>query len=138
MSMDIHLIRRQNLQKLLALHPNQSVLADALGTLQGRVSDWLGGRRNMGSQVARRAEEAHQLPHGWMDVLHGEVAAPSRLEELRPDQLQLLQCYDQLSPKYQELLRETAAGFAKLERVQQQQQQQQQQQRQQQQQQQQQ
>ena len=81
--------------------------------------------------MARRAEEAHQLPHGWMDVLHEEVAAPSRLEELRPDQLQLLQCYDQLSPKYQELLRETAAGFAKLERVQQPQQQQQQQQQQQ-------
>ena len=126
MGMDIHLIRRQNLQSLLALHPNQSSLADALGTLQSRVSDWLGGRRNMGSQVARRAEEAHQLPHGWMDVLHGEVAASSRLDELRPDQLQLLQCYGQLSPKYQELLRETAAGFAKLERVQQQQQQQQQ------------
>ena len=123
--MDIHLIRRQNLQKLLALHPNQSALADALGTLQGRVSDWLGGRRNLGSQVARRAEEAHQLPHGWMDVNHVEVAVPSRLEELRPDQIQLLQYYDQLSPKYQEMLRETAAGFAKLERVQQQLQQQQ-------------
>ncbi len=40
---------------------------------------------------------------------------------LRADQIQLLQHYDQLSPKYQELLRETAAGFASMKRMQQQQ-----------------
>ena len=114
--MDIHLIRRENLQKLLALHPNQSALADALGTLQGRVSDFLGGRRNLGSRMARRAEEVHRLPHGWMDVSHAEMAAPTRREELRADQVLLLQHYDQLTPEHQHMVREMAAAYLKLER----------------------
>ena len=129
--MDNHQIRQRNLQSLLAQYDSQTELAEKIGTLQGRVSDFLSGRRNIGAQMARRIEQAHQLPHGWMDMDHagaGTADAADAVASLRADQIQLLQHYNQLSPKYQELLRETAAGFATLEQVQQQQQQQQQQQ----------
>ena len=46
------------------------------------------------------------------------------LQRLPADELKLLTDYRRISPRRQEMLREMAAGFAKLERVQQQQQQQ--------------
>ncbi|MBK8752334.1 MAG: hypothetical protein IPL99_12120 [Candidatus Competibacteraceae bacterium] len=123
--MDINFIRRNNLHRLLELHTDQNSLAEALGTLQGRISDFLSGRRNVGNAIARRTEQAHQLPHGWMDVEHSDDAKMEGKVDLRADQIQLLHFYEQLSPDRQRVIRETASAYTVLEQIQQQQQQQQ-------------
>lgn len=123
--MDINLIRRNNLHRLLELHPDQSALAEALGTLQGRISDFLNGRRNIGNTIARRTEQAHQLPYGWMDVVHSDEVSTGVKANLRADQIQLLYFYEQLLPEHQRVIRETASAYVMLEKTQQQQQQQQ-------------
>jgi len=120
--------RRDHVRRLVDGYPSQRQFAEALGLSAAHVSQMLTGVREVGSQVARRIEAALGLAEGFLDTALGAAAAPldqrGLLNQILPaDQIKLLNDYMQLSPKRQEMLRDTAAGFAKLEQVQQQQQQ---------------
>lgn len=80
--MDIHNIREQNYKLLFIAFANK--MNDEEGTRRGAL-DRFGkftdtsprylshvnmGRKQLGDDVCRRFEEAHRLPHGWMDVSH--------------------------------------------------------------------
>ena len=110
-------IRLHNLRRIVSRYETHQAVASEAGLSGQYLNQLLSGHRNIGEKTARKIERALRLTPGELDRDGTEVAAG-----LRADQMQLLQSYNQLSPKYQELLRETAAGFAKLERMQQQQQ----------------
>lgn len=111
-------IRLHNLRRIVSRYETQQAVASEVGLSGQYLNQLLSGHRNLGEKTARKIERALRLTPGELDADGTSAAAMA----LPVDQMQLLQSYNQLSPKYQELLRETAAGFAKLERMQQQQQ----------------
>ena len=118
--------RRENLQRLLTGYRSQRQFADSADLAAAYVSQMVNGTREMGEDVARRIERALGLSMGWMDTDHelrpeNEQIDVQILEHLPADQLKLLTDYRRLSPRYQEMLRETAAAYSKLEQNQQQQ-----------------
>jgi phage repressor protein C with HTH and peptisase S24 domain len=73
--LDIKSIRRQNLVALLERFETAAGFAKAVGTSAAYVSQILSEKvqAEIGDALARKIEKALDLPHGWMDVLHGEV-----------------------------------------------------------------
>lgn len=121
-------IRRDNLIRLASGFKSKRQFALSTGLVPAHLSQLLSGAREMGEDVARRIETALGLTQGAMS-LEPDTAPPPpvidpALQHLPADELKLLTDYRRMSPRRQEMLREMAAGFAKLERVQQQQQQQ--------------
>ena len=118
--------RRDNLKRLLADYSTQRDFGEAVGLAGSQISHILTGRREMGDEIARRIEKALGKPLGWMDrsALTQEPALEMELASLPADQSKLLLDYKRLSPKHQEMVRETAAGYLALEQRRKQQQQQ--------------
>ena len=77
-SMDIHMIRRRNLNLLLAqfkaekrgLQKDWAAKADMV---PDHVTQIKNGHRDMGGDIARRIEKRFNLDVGWMDVHHSSV-----------------------------------------------------------------
>ena len=111
-------LRRKNLRRLLADYRSQRQFCDGVGLVQGHVSQMVNGTREMGEEVARRIERALGLAPGWMDAdpEGGEAPPPDEvaLGQLPADQLKLLADYRRLTPRHQEMVRETAAGYLVL------------------------
>lgn len=120
-------VRRENLQRLLTGYRSQRQFAEGAGLAAAYVSQMVNGTREMGEDVARRIERALGLSPGWMDADHdsppddAQIVVQQLLEQLPADQLKLLMDYRRLSPRHQEILREIAAAYSKLEQNQQQQ-----------------
>lgn len=80
--MDIYAIRQINYKKLLTdfaekMRREQGTdygVLDRFGKFADVSPRYLShvnmGRKNLGDDVSRKFEEAHQLPHGWMDQQH--------------------------------------------------------------------
>ena len=117
-------IRRENLIQLARGYKSDRQFALAMGLVPSHVSQLLSGTRDMGEEVARRIEEKLGLPPGAISMEPDAPSAPPLIEEalraLPADELKLLSDYRRVSPRRQEMLREVAVGFAKLEQVQQQ------------------
>lgn len=75
--MDINTVRRENLRKLIRAASSQADFAESCGTAASVISLIVSPnpKRNLGSKLARKIEKAQELPHGWMDVEHGEDKA---------------------------------------------------------------
>ena len=117
--MDSKEIRHQNLLLLAERYRTQKEFAAALGVSGQRIGHLLGGTP-LGAATARRIEQIHSLPEGWMDLPHGATDAllPYAPLPLPPDRRELLAVYEQMSPAYQTLARQAVAAFLALERTQ--------------------
>ncbi len=114
--MDSKEIRHQNLLFLLDRYRTQREFAEALGVSDQRMGQLIKGKP-LGDATARQLERLHDLPLGWLDVLHGpsDAASPDIPLSLSADQRQLLADYGRMSPKYQALAREAVTAFVVLE-----------------------
>ncbi|MCD5326741.1 hypothetical protein ACFFU8_18250 [Chromobacterium piscinae] len=74
MDIDVNEIRRRNLKALLAPRGAAARIASATGSSESYLSTLKGKSRQLGSDLARRIEQAEGLPHGWFDQLHEEEA----------------------------------------------------------------
>lgn len=115
--MDSKEIRHQNLLLLFERYNTQKEFGEALGVSAQRIGHLLGGTP-LGSAIARRIEQVHNLPAGWMDLPHGatDARSPYAPLPLTPDRRELLAVYDRMSPAYQTLARQAVAAFLALER----------------------
>ena len=70
--MDVREIRRENLAELVRAHRGNKALADAIDTDPAYISQLLSTKTkaDMGHSLARRIEQALDLPGGWMDQGH--------------------------------------------------------------------
>ena len=116
-TMDSKTIRLQNLLLLAERYRTQKEFAAALGVSSQRIGHLLGGTP-LGAATARRIEQIHSLPEGWMDLPHGATDAllPYAPLPLPPDRRELLAVYEQMSPASQTLARQAVAAFLALER----------------------
>lgn len=76
MEMDIKEIRRQNLRHLLEATELKSYqFAEKVGTSASTISQYSADSktRNMGDELARRIEQAFDLPYGYMDKVHASL-----------------------------------------------------------------
>lgn len=73
--MDISEIRRANLRKLAKLAGGRPELAEKLEMAYAQLTHLIGKTptRNIGPNVARRAEEVFGLTHGWLDIIHTDL-----------------------------------------------------------------
>jgi hypothetical protein len=76
--MDIREIRRENLAALKREIGTLRALADQAPTDPNYLSQILGGKGNVGHQLARKLEKAAKKPVGWMDQEH---PLPAQAEE---------------------------------------------------------
>jgi phage repressor protein C with HTH and peptisase S24 domain len=72
-------LRRENLSNLASEYGGQSVIAAAIKRDRNQVYQWLldpshPSARGIGDPMARRIEEALNLPSGWLDTVHMTVA----------------------------------------------------------------
>lgn len=69
----IYQIRQENLKEILRrdFDDNQSRLAEALGTQQNLVSRWENGKKNIGTNAARKIEKVARRDAFWLDVDRG-------------------------------------------------------------------
>jgi transcriptional regulator with XRE-family HTH domain len=106
--MDNASIRRENLRALHKKHGTKVVL-DKLGIGKQALSQYIGKNfnRNVGNEVARRIEEAFNLPAGWMDYPQYETEEilqkiVNHARSLSPDEqkilLQMIQLAGKLRP----------------------------------------
>jgi len=113
-------IRRTNLARLAQGYKSNRQFALEMGLAPSHVSQLLSGARDMGEEVARRIEEALGLTPGAISVESDAPPALPLLDEalrgLPADELKLLSDYRRVSPRRQEMLRDTAAAYVKLER----------------------
>lgn len=79
--MDAHAARRANLLGLIGQFGTIKALADATGTDAATLSQIKNGTREMGAAIARKLERGAGHAHGWMDNLHGLVAAEGAPDE---------------------------------------------------------
>jgi hypothetical protein len=65
-------IRLRNARHLVSQAGGMSAFADRLGTTRQYVFKIVGAQEPapIGSQTARRIEQAFELPEGWLDVMH--------------------------------------------------------------------
>lgn len=75
-------IRRENARRLASNAGAKVAFARLVGMDASQVSQIIGPKpsKNIGNSIARRIEQAHHLPEGWLDVAHPEmtgVAAPA-------------------------------------------------------------
>lgn len=70
-------IRRENARRLADGLGGKSAFARLLQMEASQVSQIIGPnpKKNIGNSIARRIEQAHHLPEGWLDVEHPELAA---------------------------------------------------------------
>ena len=70
---DIKMIRKENLQRLLEEAGGREPLARKVGTSPAYLSQIRSQRTeaHVGHQLARRLEAAMGKPEGWMDIAHG-------------------------------------------------------------------
>lgn len=71
--MDVHQIRKANLQKLAVDYGGPTALGEKLDRSQSQVSQLLSSKL-MGSKLARDIEKRLNLHHGWMDHSYGMEA----------------------------------------------------------------
>lgn len=71
--MDVHEIRRLNLQQLATDFGGPTALGERLDRSQSQMSQLLSDKL-MGSKLARDIEKRLDLIHGWMDHQHGMEA----------------------------------------------------------------
>ena len=71
--MDVHQIRRANLQKLSVDYGGPTALGEKLDRSQSQISQLLSSKL-MGSKLARDIEKFLELSHGWLDHPHGMEA----------------------------------------------------------------
>ncbi|WP_209634538.1 helix-turn-helix domain-containing protein [Cronobacter sakazakii] len=85
----IYDIRRENLSDILRrdFDGKQSRLAERLGIQPNLVSRWENGVKNIGSNSARRIEEAARRDSHWLDVDHelAQLAATDDSDEVSTD-----------------------------------------------------
>jgi len=72
--MDINQIRRDNLRALADRAGGRPALAERLNIAYAQLNHYIGKTpvRNIGPNMARKAEKSFSLPLGWMDFLHEE------------------------------------------------------------------
>jgi transcriptional regulator with XRE-family HTH domain len=104
--MDNASIRRENLRALHQKHGTRVVL-DKLGIGKQALSQYIGKNfnRNVGNEVARRIEEAFNLPAGWMDYPQYETEEilqriVNYARSLTPDEQKILLQLIQLTGKF--------------------------------------
>ena len=116
--MDSKEIRHQNLLLLAKRYHTQREFTAALSVSAQRIGHLLGGKP-LDAATARRIEQIHRLPEGWMDLPHGapDARSPYAPLPLSPDRRELLAIYDQMSPAYQTLARQAVAAFLALEQT---------------------
>lgn len=75
--MDTNSIRRENLRALAARYQTQAEFAAACGTAPSVISLIVSPnpKRNLGSQLARKIEQATGMPNGWLDQVHDRQEA---------------------------------------------------------------
>lgn len=92
--MDIHAVRRANLQLLQADYRakglTQEQLARDVGSSRAYISQLVSGSRDPGRAFCKRLEERLRLPSGWMEVLQD---SPDRKRSVTPEQIALLRSY---------------------------------------------
>lgn len=117
---DIREIRRQHLMRLLDGYPTQRKFAEAVGLAPAHISQMVTATREIGNTVARRIEQALGLALGSLDRAEPMESVDLDLllkQTLTSDKLKLLRDYEQLSPRHQEMVRETAAAYVSFERL---------------------
>lgn len=69
-------IRRENARRLADGLGGKSAFARLLQMEASQVSQIIGPnpKKNIGNSIARRIEQAHHLPEGWLDVEHPELS----------------------------------------------------------------
>jgi transcriptional regulator with XRE-family HTH domain len=104
--MDNASIRRENLRALHQKHGTRVVL-DKLGIGKQALSQYIGKNfnRNVGNEVARRIEEAFNLPAGWMDYPQYETEEilqriVNYARSMTPDEQKILLQMIQLTGKF--------------------------------------
>ena len=111
-------IRRGHLQRLLEGFSTQQQFAQVSGLAQSQISLLVAGRRQIGDIVARRIETSLGLPNGYLDHAEQTGAMDPEIllkQVLSSDQLILLKDYMQASPKHQEMVREMASTYARMD-----------------------
>ena len=68
--MDIHDIRRMNVEGLIEEHGSQVRLAELVDTAPAYISQIIAGKRNPGEGFCRKIEKHLGLPAWYMDALH--------------------------------------------------------------------
>ncbi|MEW8000641.1 MAG: helix-turn-helix transcriptional regulator [Candidatus Thiodiazotropha endolucinida] len=68
--MDIHDIRRLNVEGLIEEHGSQVKLAELVDTAPAYISQIIAGKRNPGESFCRKIEKHLGLPAWYMDALH--------------------------------------------------------------------
>lgn len=63
-------IRKKNIVTLIENYPDQKSFGSACQLSPSQLSQILSGKDAVGNKVARRIEDANQLPQGWLDVAH--------------------------------------------------------------------
>lgn len=88
-------IRRENARKLAGGKGGKAAFARLVQMEASQVSQLIGPNplKNIGNSIARRIEQAHDLPEGWLDVPHYEIGAAPDAEgsDAGDDQLPSLQ-----------------------------------------------
>lgn len=86
--MNIQEIRRKNLQALLdeavAKKISQNAFAAQIGVSGAGVSYALNGKREIGEELARKAEAGTGKEYGWLDVNHSSQDIDERITDLLP------------------------------------------------------
>lgn len=111
-------IRRSHFQRLLGGFSTQLQFAKAAGLAQAQVSQMVSGYRDIGNIVARRIESSLGLPSGYLDHADQTGAVDPEIllkQVLSADQMILLRDYAQASPKHQEMVREMATAYARMD-----------------------
>lgn len=79
-------IRRENARRLANGLGGKSAFARLLQMEASQVSQIIGPnpKKNIGNSIARRIEQAHHLPEGWLDEEHPEFAAAKENNQTPP------------------------------------------------------
>lgn len=79
-------IRRENARRLASNAGAKAAFARLVGMDASQVSQLIGPSpsKNIGNSIARRIEQAHHLPEGWLDTEHPEFAAPAAVDAAVP------------------------------------------------------
>ncbi|WP_225182138.1 helix-turn-helix domain-containing protein [Pectobacterium aroidearum] len=74
---DLHVIRRENLVKLMDKHygGQQASIARAIGVPANLVSRWISGK-NIGDKSARKIEDVTRQTRNWLDIDHDNMLIP--------------------------------------------------------------
>jgi phage repressor protein C with HTH and peptisase S24 domain len=70
---EIRLVRKENMRRLEKEAGSRKALAEKMGVDYTQITNWLSPKapRNIGENMARRAELAMKKPRGWLDRVEG-------------------------------------------------------------------